>query len=88
MHESWYRLLSIVVFVVGLWEGPLAVVYRLVSDDGGTVLRAANYLPSPWCYVVAAGASVVAYAVLAVLDTGRKKALAREKARHDARSAA
>ncbi|MFF7019497.1 hypothetical protein ACFY97_00545 [Streptomyces klenkii] len=50
-------------------------------------MRAANYLSSPWCYV-AVVAGLFAYAVLAVLDAGRKKALAREKARSDARSAA
>ncbi|MGK5547502.1 hypothetical protein ACSNOH_22615 [Streptomyces sp. URMC 127] len=80
MHEAWYRLISIVVCVVGVWQGPLAIVYRLVSDDGGTVMRAANYLPSPWCYVVAVVAGLVAYGVLAVLDAGRKKALARQAA--------
>ncbi|MEH6378618.1 hypothetical protein V7793_30415 [Streptomyces sp. KLMMK] len=80
MNEGWYRLLSIVVLIVGVWEGPMSIVYRLVSDDGGTVLRAANYLPSPWCYAVATAAALFAYGVLAVLDTGRKKAPARQNA--------
>ncbi len=88
MHEAWYRVMSIVVLVVGVWEGPLAILYRLVSDDEGTVLRAANYLPSPWCYPAAVTAAVLLYGVLAVLDAGREKALARQKARDDARSAA
>ncbi|MFH8788667.1 hypothetical protein [Streptomyces roseoverticillatus] len=88
MHEAWYRVMSIVVLIVGVWEGPLAIVYRLVSGDEGTVMRAANYLPSPWCYVVAVVAALLLYGVLAVLDTGHKKALARQKARNDARSAA
>ncbi|MFC5143272.1 hypothetical protein [Streptomyces aureoversilis] len=80
MNEGWYRLLSIVVLVVGVHEGPLSVVHRLVSNDEGTVLRAANYLPSPWCYVVATAAALLAFGALAVLDTGRKKALTRENA--------
>ncbi|MCQ8768526.1 hypothetical protein [Streptomyces telluris] len=80
MHEAWYRVLSIAALVVGVWEGPLSIVYRLVSDDEGTVLRAANYLPSPWCYVVATAAALLTFGVLAVLDAGREKALARQSA--------
>ncbi|WP_367135674.1 MULTISPECIES: hypothetical protein [Streptomyces] len=87
MHEAWYRFMSIVVCVVGVWEGPMTIIYRLVSDDGGSVMRAANYLSSPWCYVVAVVAGLFAYAVLAVLDAGRKKALARQETRSDAQSA-
>ncbi|TJZ45158.1 hypothetical protein FCH28_27705 [Streptomyces piniterrae] len=78
VDEGWYRLLSVLTAFAGIWEGPLAITYRLVSGDDGTPLRAANYLPGPWCYLVAVAAALVAFAVLAVLDNGRKKALARQ----------
>jgi hypothetical protein len=34
---------------------------------------AANYLPSPWCYVAAVAAAAIAFAVIAVLEIRRKK---------------
>jgi hypothetical protein len=40
-------------------------------------LTAANYLDSPWCYVVAAGVIAVAVALLSVLDRAHKKVLAK-----------
>ncbi|MDT3400254.1 hypothetical protein RKE29_27175 [Streptomyces sp. B1866] len=80
MDEGWYRLLSVLVAVPGLWEGPLSVAYRLAGDGGGTWLRAPNYLAAPWCYLAAVGATVVALALLAVLDEGRRRALARDSA--------
>jgi hypothetical protein len=33
---------------------------------------AANYLPAPWCYVVAVVAAAVAFAVIAALEIRRK----------------
>lgn len=77
MDEGWYRLLSVVTLVLGFWQGPMALGHRLFADDRGTVMRAANYLPAPWCYLVAGTATVLCVALLAVLDSGRKKALAR-----------
>jgi hypothetical protein len=44
------------------------------------VLVAANYPPTPWCYVAA---MVMAFAVIATLDTRHKKVLAREARRGD-----
>ncbi|MFH8406623.1 hypothetical protein ACH4FX_17795 [Streptomyces sp. NPDC018019] len=79
MNEGWYRLLSLLTLVAGFWEGPAAILYRIIGDDDGTVLRAANYLDGPWNYVVSGAAIVVTVALLAVLDKGRQKALARER---------
>ncbi len=77
MNEAWYRLLSILVFTVGFWEGPAAILYRVIGDDHGTTMRPVNHLDAPWNYVASAAVMVVAFALLAVLDKGREKALAR-----------
>ncbi|MFD7662204.1 hypothetical protein [Streptomyces sp. NPDC059788] len=79
MNEAWYRLLSILVFTAGFWEGPAAILYRVVGDDHGTAMRPVNYLDSPWNYIVSVAVMVVAFALLAVLDKGRERALARER---------
>jgi hypothetical protein len=60
---------------LGLWEGVLAIVFRLVTHKPANWLTAANYLPAPWCYLAAVGAALLAYGVLAVLDSARKKQL-------------
>ncbi|MEV5593146.1 hypothetical protein [Streptomyces sp. NPDC052496] len=79
MHESWYRLLSILVFTAGFWEGPAAVLHRILGDDHGTAMRPVNYLDAPWNYVVSGAVVVATVVLLAVLDKGREKALARER---------
>ncbi|OKI09525.1 hypothetical protein A6A06_02245 [Streptomyces sp. CB02923] len=79
MNEGWYRLLSILVFTAGFWEGPAAVLYRVFGDDHGTPMRAVNYLDSPWNYVASGVIALLAFALLAVLDKGREKALARAR---------
>lgn len=85
MDEGWYRLGMLLTLVVGFWEGVMAVVFRLFTDKDPSVMTAVNYLAAPWCYVAAAGVAAVAFAVIAVLDAGHKKALARKEAA-DARS--
>jgi hypothetical protein len=77
VDDGWYRLAMLLTLAAGVWEGPVAVVFRAFTDKGPTMLTAANYLPSPWCYVVAGGAAVVAFIGLAVLETRRKRAMAR-----------
>ncbi|GLW07573.1 hypothetical protein Misp01_27030 [Microtetraspora sp. NBRC 13810] len=79
MDEGRYRLAMLLVLAAGVWEGPLAIVFRLFTDKAPTVLTAANYLPAPWCYVAACAAVLAALAALALLNTGHKKALARAK---------
>ena len=79
MNEGWYRLGMLLVLVAGAWEGAMAIVFRLFTAKGPSVLTAANYLPSPWSYLVAVGAMIAAVAVIAALDTGHKKALMRQE---------
>ncbi|WP_433788933.1 hypothetical protein [Actinoplanes sp. CA-252034] len=79
-NEGWYRLAMVVTLALGFWEGPMAIVFRVFTDKGPTVLTAANHLPSPWCYVAAVAAAGVAFAVIAVLDV-RRKALLRDGSR-------
>lgn len=86
MQEAWYRLLSILVFTAGFWEGPAAVLYRVVGDDHGHPMRPVNYLDAPWNFVASGVATAVTVVLLAVLDKGREKALARERDAGDARA--
>ncbi|MFK8849054.1 hypothetical protein [Streptomyces sp. Ac-502] len=86
MNEAWYRLLSILMFTAGFWEGPAAILYRIVGDDRGHPMRPVNYLEAPWNFVASGAAIVVAVVLLAVLDKGREKALARERGTGAARA--
>ena len=52
---------------------------KAYDGSTSTTLTAANYLPSPWSYLVAVGAMIAAVAVIAALDTGHKKALMRQE---------
>ncbi|MET7279698.1 hypothetical protein ABZS29_15785 [Kribbella sp. NPDC005582] len=74
MDEAMYRLVMLVVAVFGIWEGLIALIFRLWTDKRPNLLTAANYLDAPWCYVVAAGIIVVALLLLAVLEKGRARA--------------
>ncbi len=65
----------LLTLIAGIWEGPMAIIFRVFTDKGPNALLAANYLPAPWCYVVAVAAAVVAFAVIAVLDTRHKKVM-------------
>ena len=76
MNEAWYRLLMLLTLIAGVWQGPMAIIFRAFTDKGPNVLVAANYLPSPWCYVVAVVAAVVAFAVIALLEVRHKQAMA------------
>ena len=77
MNEAWFRLLMLLTLIAGVWQGPMAVIFRVFTDKGPNVLVAANYLPSPWCYVVAVVvAAVVAFAVIALLEVRHKQAMA------------
>ncbi len=73
MNEAWYRLLMLLTLIAGVWEGPMAIIFRAFTDKGPNMLVAANYLPTPWCYVGAVAAAAVALAVIAVLDVRHKK---------------
>ena len=73
MNEAWYRLAMLVTLVIGVWEGPMAIIFRVFTDKGPNALVAANYLRSPWCYVAAVTAALVALTVIAVLDIRHKR---------------
>lgn len=75
MDDGWYRLAMICTLVAGVWEGPIAIIFRVFTDKGPNVMVAANYLSAPWCYVVAVAAAVVAFAVIALLETRRKQVM-------------
>jgi hypothetical protein len=75
VDEAWYRLAMILTLAAGVWEGPIAIIFRVFTDKGPSVLVAANYLHAPWCYVVAVAAAAVAFVVIAVLETRRKKVM-------------
>ncbi|MFF3443040.1 hypothetical protein [Streptosporangium sp. NPDC002721] len=74
MNEAWYRLAMLLVLAAGVWEGPLAIVFRVFTDKAPSALTAANYLPAPWCYLAATGATVAALGVIALLDAAHKRA--------------
>lgn len=75
MQAGSYRLAVIFTLVAGIWEGPMAIIFRVFTDKDPNVMTAANYLPSPWCHVVAVVATFVALAVIAVLETRRQKVM-------------
>lgn len=75
MDDGWYRLAMIFTLLAGVWEGPMAIIFRVFTDRRPNAMMAANYLPSPWCYVVAVAAAFVAFAVIAILETRRKKTM-------------
>ncbi|WP_206785271.1 hypothetical protein [Amycolatopsis sp. MtRt-6] len=78
MDEVWYRVGMVVAFFLGVWEGPIAIIFRAFTHKGPSPLVAANYLPSPWCYAVAGVAAIAAFGAIALLETRRKQAEARQ----------
>ncbi|MGW4637751.1 hypothetical protein ACWEN6_04440 [Sphaerisporangium sp. NPDC004334] len=78
MNEAWYRLSMLLVLAAGVWEGPIAIVFRLFTDRAPTLLTVADYLPTPWCYLAAVGATLTALTLIAFLDTKHKKVIGRE----------
>ena len=78
MDEAWYRVGMVVALFLGVWEGPIAIIFRVFTDKGPNPLVAANYLAGPWCYVVAGAAAVIAFGVIAFLETRRTRALAHQ----------
>ncbi|WKK25092.1 hypothetical protein QZH56_05585 [Streptomyces olivoreticuli] len=81
MDEAWYRLGMLLTFIAGFWEGAAALFFRLFTGKEPSVMIAVDYLPSPWCYIGAVAVMAVTFGVVAVLDAGHKKALARRGAK-------
>lgn len=82
MDDGYYRLAMLLTLVAGFWQGPMAIIFRVFTDKEPNVLVAANYLPAPWCYVVAVAAAGVAFAVIAVLETRRSARSPERAERH------
>ncbi|SNY36994.1 hypothetical protein [Paractinoplanes atraurantiacus] len=80
MDDGWYRLAMILTLFIGIWQGPIAIIFRVFTDKEPSWLVAANYLPAPWCYIVAVAAGAFAFVVIAVLETRRKRAVAQTSA--------
>lgn len=74
MDDAGYRLAMLLTLAAGVWEGPIAIIFRVFTDKEPMFLTAANHLPSPWCYVAAAAAAGAAFAVIAALETRRRRA--------------
>lgn len=79
MDDGWYRLAMLLTLIAGVWEGPVAIIFRAFTDKGPNALVAANYWPAPWCYIAAVAATAVAFAVIALLETSRKHAMTAAK---------
>lgn len=75
MDDGWYRLGMLLTLALGIWEGPIAIIFRAFTDKGPHLLVAANYLSAPWCYVVAVVAAAAAFAVIVILEGRRKRAM-------------
>lgn len=78
MNEAWYRLAMILVATAGIWEGVIAVIFKIFTDKAPGAATAVNYLPEPWCYLAAAGVVTVALVALGLLDTAHKRVLAKD----------
>ncbi|WP_430782432.1 hypothetical protein [Actinoplanes sp. G11-F43] len=75
MDDGWYRLAMLLTLAAGVWEGPIAIIFRVFTDKGPSVMVAANYLPAPWCYAAATAAALAAFAVIALLETRRRRTM-------------
>jgi hypothetical protein len=73
VDDATYRLAMLVTLIAGVWEGPMAIIFRAFTDKSPNVLVAANYLPTPWCYLAAIAAAACAFATIAILETRRKR---------------
>ena len=77
MDDGWYRLTETVVALVGIREGLVTIVMKLIGRDDANWGSLPLFLASPWCYVVAGGVVVAAFVALVVLDKARLGASAR-----------
>lgn len=71
MDDGWYRLAEILVATIGIREGLVTMILKLIGGHAPNWGSLPLYLPGPWCYVVAGGVIVVAFAALVVLDKAR-----------------
>jgi hypothetical protein len=71
MDDGWYRLGEILVATIGIREGLVTIILKLIGGHEPNWGSLPLYLPGPWCYVVAVGVMVVAFAALVALDKAR-----------------
>lgn len=76
MTDGGYQLAEALVAIVGIREGLVPIVMKLIGRDDPGWMTLPLYLPSPWCYVVAAAVAVAALVTLAALDRARRTASA------------
>ncbi|HJP73250.1 MAG TPA: hypothetical protein VJ914_03215 [Pseudonocardiaceae bacterium] len=71
MDDGGYRLAESVVAIIGIREGLVTIILKLIGHDNPGWMSLPLYLPDAWCYVVASAIVVVAFAALVVLDKAR-----------------
>lgn len=71
-----YDAVSAVVFLVGVYNGIVPFVARLVFD-GDPVLAFTLLLPSPWWWIVSLVVIAVAVVLLDLVDTAKQRRLSR-----------
>lgn len=71
MNETKYDLASLLVVVVGFWQGIAPLI--ALATDWDPWLAAPLRLDTPWSAIVAVLAIVATVAVLAAIDTAKKR---------------
>ncbi|HEV3355371.1 MAG TPA: hypothetical protein VG247_01190 [Pseudonocardiaceae bacterium] len=77
MDDAGYRLAETLVAIIGIREGLVPIIMKLIGRDEPSWLSLPLYLPNPWCYLVAAAVVAVAFLLLVALDRARTTATAR-----------
>ena len=71
MDDAGYRLAESVVAIIGIREGLVTIILKLIGHDNPSWTSLPLYLPDAWCYAVASTVVVVAFAALLALDKAR-----------------
>jgi hypothetical protein len=72
-----YEGLSALVFLVGIYQGVVPFVVRLLAgEDGRQFLSLPTRLDGPWWWVAAIASLAVAAVLLELIDRAKKRALA------------
>jgi hypothetical protein len=70
-----YDGLSALVFLVGIYEGVVPLVVRLVfRSDGGPLLALPQRLPAPWWWIVSVTVLVATAVALGLIDQAKERA--------------
>lgn len=71
MDDGWYRLIEALVAIIGIREGLVTIILKLIGRDDPGWMNLPLYLPGAWCYAGSAAIVVIAFATLAMLDKAR-----------------